>query len=200
MEKRIYENNHCIKLTDRESSTQLENYFTINHADELLKALASPLRENDLITLFHPDFTWLWTNFCNFYTIIQAAGGYIENENKEKLFIFRRGKWDLPKGKMEAGETPEEAAAREITEETGIVALHFTRTICETYHIYTENNKKILKISHWFHFRSHSNEMLLPQAEEDITAIKWFAENEINIPLQNTYSNIIEVVNAYTSN
>ncbi|QQS63451.1 MAG: NUDIX domain-containing protein [Chitinophagaceae bacterium] len=71
--------------------------------------------------------------FFRNFKIVEAAGGIVQNENKEILFIYRRNKWDLPKGKIEKKELPENAAAREIEEETGIktfilkrkLAVHF---------------------------------------------------------------------------
>jgi 8-oxo-dGTP pyrophosphatase MutT (NUDIX family) len=53
--------------------------------------------------------------------IIKAGGGIVVNEQNEVLLIYRRGKWDLPKGKLDDGETIEECALREVKEETGLL-------------------------------------------------------------------------------
>ncbi len=124
------------------------------------------------------------------YQIIEAAGGIITNANDEVLMIFRRGKWDLPKGKIEPKESIEMAAEREIKEETGVGNLTLRSKLKETYHIYKEKEIEILKISYWFHFSIDDTPILIPQIEEDITAIRWFAKNALAIPLGNTYESI----------
>ncbi len=124
------------------------------------------------------------------YQIIEAAGGIITNANDEVLMIFRRGKWDLPKGKIEPKESIEMAAEREIKEETGVGNLTLRSELKETYHIYKEKEIEILKISYWFHFSIDDTPILIPQIEEDITAIRWFAKNALAIPLGNTYESI----------
>ena len=81
---------------------------------------------------------------------IQAGGGLVENEQREVLFIFRRGKWDLPKGKLDRGETLEQCAIREVEEETGVGQLQLIRFLLITEHEYVERGKKILKETHWW--------------------------------------------------
>ncbi|HLR36932.1 MAG TPA: NUDIX domain-containing protein, partial [Chitinophagaceae bacterium] len=66
----------------------------------------------------------------------KAAGGLITNPKGEILLLFRRGKWDLPKGKMEAGEKPEETAIREVTEETGLKNISIVKKLTDTWHSY----------------------------------------------------------------
>ena len=124
------------------------------------------------------------------YQVIEAAGGIITNKNNETLMIFRRGKWDLPKGKIEPAESIERAAEREIEEETGVRNLTLRSKLKETYHIYKEKQIEILKISYWCHFSIDEMPILIPQTEEDITAIKWFSKAALSIPLGNTYGSI----------
>src|SRR4051812_48020306 len=68
----------------------------------------------------HADLEALKKAIWKKFTIIRAAGGLVVNDGGEMLFIFRRGKWDLPKGKLEEGEDLEECAVREVEEETGL--------------------------------------------------------------------------------
>ena len=135
--------------------------------------------------------------FLTHFTNIEAAGGIIQNENKEILFIFRRGKWDLPKGKIENNETPEICAAREIEEETGVKNLILKHKIGETYHIYKENETMILKTSHWFYFISNKQQDTVAQTEEDITEVKWIHTRNINEPMANTYQNIRDILSVF---
>lgn len=147
--------------------------------------------------VLHKDLVQLKKAFFKHFTIIEAAGGIVQNEKKEVLFIFRRGKWDLPKGKMEKKETAEAAAAREIEEETGVKDLKLKKKIGETYHTYDEYGKHILKISHWFYFTCNSAQKLQPQTEEDITEIKWVKTKDIKEPMNNTYENIKDIVRRF---
>ncbi len=131
------------------------------------------------------------------FTIIEAAGGIVQNENKELLFIYRREKWDLPKGKMEENETPEICAEREIEEETGVKYLTLKHKIGETYHIYEERGLRILKISHWFYFTSGQKQITVPQTEEDIAEVKWIPTRNIKEPMMNTYQNIKDILRLF---
>ncbi len=132
-----------------------------------------------------------------FYSPIRAAGGIVQNGHKDVLFIFRLGRWDLPKGKIEKGEKAELAAAREITEETGIENLHLTGPICDSFHIYIAFGKTYLKTTHWFHFNIIGAQQPIPQQEENITVAQWIPKKEIAKPMTNTYENIRNVISAY---
>lgn len=144
--------------------------------------------------LMHPDTEAMKKMFFHHFTCMEAAGGVVKNGKEETLFIFRRGKWDLPKGKMEEGEEPAICAAREIEEETGVASLSLIKKICETYHVYEDFGKTILKTTHWFSFTTTCNDTPVPQTEEDITEVRWVAEREIPELMKNTYGSIQEVV------
>jgi ADP-ribose pyrophosphatase YjhB (NUDIX family) len=128
---------------------------------------------------------------------VEAAGGIVQNEKKEILFIFRRGKWDLPKGKMEKKELAEECAQREITEETGVSGLVLKKKVGETYHTYDEYGKHILKISHWFYYTCLKDQQLIPQTEEDITETRWIKTKDIKEPMSNSYENIKAILRCF---
>jgi 8-oxo-dGTP pyrophosphatase MutT (NUDIX family) len=106
-------------------------------------------------------------------TVVEAAGGFVINQLGEALFIFRRGHWDLPKGKLDAGETPRDAAIREVAEECGIEPPSIEAPLGMSYHIYKENDQLILKPTHWFLMRSTDTAEPQPQIEEDITEARW---------------------------
>ena len=136
----------------------------------------------------------LQQDFFKLFKRIDAAGGMVNNERGEKLFIFRFGKWDLPKGKMKRSETPTQAAIREVKEETGLMELSITGSLPSTYHIYTQKQKQILKETHWFSMHTVSSQALVPQIEEDISIVRWFASNEIEIIVDNTYPSIKDLL------
>lgn len=135
--------------------------------------------------------------FTTYFTNIEAAGGIVQNEKKELLCIFRRGKWDLPKGKIEKDEIPEVCAAREIEEETGVKNLILKHKVGETYHIYEENKTWILKTSHWFYFNSKGKQQTAAQTEEDISEVKWVQTRNIKEPMANTYENIKDILSVF---
>jgi len=125
-----------------------------------------------------------------------AAGGLVTNDKNELLIMFRRGKWDLPKGKRDEGEPIEACALREVREETGIEHLELGKLVGVTYHEYFEKRLKedVLKETHWFAMHTDGATKLNPQKEEDIEIIIWADERELQECLKNTYRNIIEII------
>lgn len=131
------------------------------------------------------------------FEVIRAAGGLVENERGDILFIHRRGCWDLPKGKIDEGESVEECALREIREETGLERLNIVKPLCITYHTYEFRGSDVLKESHWFHVKGHSEDVLTPQTEEDIEDILWADRGRVPELLTSTYPSIRAVFDAY---
>ncbi|WP_288071060.1 NUDIX domain-containing protein [Hydrotalea sp.] len=126
---------------------------------------------------------------------IIAGGGLITNEDDAVLMIYRRGKWDLPKGKKEENETIEACALREITEETGLQNLLIEAEITVTVHEYIDpfSEEAIEKHTHWFKMQAGKKEKLVPQSIEDIVEVKWIERNELNTYVKETYPTLIEV-------
>jgi mutator protein MutT len=130
---------------------------------------------------------------------IVAAGGLVVNEKNEILFIFRRQHWDLPKGKLDEGETIEACAVREVQEETGLKKVEIVSFLCKTYHEYFDKwiNEDVIKESWWYLMKSDSSEILIPQTEEDIEKIIWVNESLVGFYLNSSYPSIKEVLNRY---
>lgn len=130
---------------------------------------------------------------------IIAAGGLVTNDNNELLMIFRRGKWDLPKGKLDEGETIEECALREVEEETGLSNIQLGVFLGVTYHEYFDTwlNKDAIKESHWYAMKVNGETTLTPQTEEHITEITWADEATVNKYLENSYPNIVEIIEKF---
>ncbi len=147
--------------------------------------------------IWHSDLGKLKETFFKNFKVIEAAGGIVQNEKKDILFINRLGKWDLPKGKIEKNEKQEDCAVREVTEETGVANLFLKKKIGETYHVYDEFGKHFLKISHWFHMTTPSKQELVPQTEEHITETKWVKTADIKEPMANTYPNIKNILSQF---
>jgi 8-oxo-dGTP pyrophosphatase MutT (NUDIX family) len=147
------------------------------------------------VTIYSSNYEQLVADFFSNFQLIEAAGGVVTNEVGKVLVIFRRGSWDLPKGKIDAGETPEEAAVREVEEETGLQQLNLTSAITQTYHTYRDGkNRRILKRTYWYKMNTHQ-QPLIPQTEEDIEIAEW-VDLEAFLGQKNlvVYNNIREVL------
>jgi len=130
--------------------------------------------------------------------IIKAAGGVLYNKEKSPqtiLLIKRNGVWDLPKGKLEEGESIEECSAREVAEEVGVSLPSIHEFLCETYHEYEMNGEKIGKKTYWFSMETDQSENLKPQLEEGITDLEWVKTSEaVN---RVGYQNLVDVLKKY---
>lgn len=138
----------------------------------------------------------LLTFFSAMFKIIEAAGGLVQNEEGKWLFIFRNGKWDLPKGKIEKGEKIRTAAIREVEEECGISKLQIVKELPSTYHTYFMEEKQVLKRTYWFEMTCADTSALVPQVEEGITDVQWLAKGEFKKVKTNTYESILDVLKA----
>lgn len=129
-------------------------------------------------------------------TKIIAGGGLVLNEAGELLLIFRRGKWDLPKGKLDEGETIAQCAIREVMEETGITGLTLGELIGISYHEYFDTfiNQEVIKETHWFAMQTSGVQNLVPQTEEDILEIRWVKGAALNLCLENSYDTVIDII------
>jgi 8-oxo-dGTP pyrophosphatase MutT (NUDIX family) len=145
---------------------------------------------------FHPDLDELKNAFFKKFTSVNAAGGFVLNENEEVLMMFRRGKWDLPKGKMDKKETFEECAIRETEEETGLKDITLISPLITTYHTYHEGTRYILKETKWFIMNVNGDQKLTPQAAEQITKLEWVGKNDLKKYLQNSFPSVNDVLEA----
>ena len=128
------------------------------------------------------------------YTPIDAAGGLVVNEEGAVLMIYRRGKWDLPKGKRDEGESIETCALREVSEETGLHQLTLEEKICDTYHVYDQFNQRLLKHTVWFRMKGTKEEELIPQADKNILQTNWISIKDLPAKLFKSYEAIKEVL------
>jgi 8-oxo-dGTP pyrophosphatase MutT (NUDIX family) len=146
---------------------------------------------------YHPKLEELKKSFFKKFTFIQAAGGLVQNEKKEILLIFRRGKWDLPKGKLDKGEKLEDCAVREVGEETGLNNVKLISPLTITYHTYHEGARFILKESHWYNMEVSGGQKLIPQTSEDIHEIKWAGKDELSPYLKNSFPSVTDVLKLF---
>jgi len=164
-----------------------------------VKAMIHEMQQTEVHAgvFFHPDLDKLKEAFIKKFTIVKAAGGLVLNEKKEVLMIFRRGKWDLPKGKLDKGETLEKCAIREVKEETGLGSVELVSALIITHHTYHEGTRFILKESHWYIMKANGKQELIPQTEEDIHEIKWVNADELDKYKKDSFPSIRDVLEAY---
>jgi 8-oxo-dGTP pyrophosphatase MutT (NUDIX family) len=168
---------------------------------EALKDLVNFFEANDnfkRVYIAHPDLTLLKEEFFGIFKYMEAGGGLVWDTNGHSLFIHRRGKWDLPKGKIEPGERPHEAAVREVSEETGLSQLHITQELCSTYHIFRDekDNQLVLKRTFWFEMDYNGDETPVPEEAEGITQVEWFDRAQLGTVKNRSYGSIREVLKA----
>ncbi len=196
---KVFSSNKTICLTSNLIDYQQKKdtmLVKIHSLDELQMMYDELITKNYLqeVYYYYENEKLLLASFSASFKSIHAAGGLVRNIKGQYLFIFRNGKWDLPKGKIEKGEGIKSAAIREVEEECGIKKLSIGKELESTYHIYHINEKAVLKRTYWFEMLCEDESPLIPQVEEGITDVKWLSENELNMVLENTFDSIKEVM------
>lgn len=169
------------------------DYDVVNQV--ILQIESAPIASDFFI--LNRDDNSAWSHFRSQFVEIPASGGLVKNANGSLLFIKRLGVWDLPKGKMEKNETPEKAAIREVEEECGLSGLKIIRQLDSTFHIYRSPylpnpNNLVLKETNWFLMSYSGSEIPVPQVEEDIEAVAWFAQEDLEQVYSNTYLSLLD--------
>ena len=165
--------------------------FLLTYIDMLEKS-----KKFDSVVIYSDDYKKLVDDFKGLYKLIEAAGGVVFNEKNELLMIYRLGIWDLPKGKIDDGESPEEAAVREVEEETGINEIELGPLLTKSYHTYKNGKgKRILKRTYWFRMKT-KDQKLVPQAEENIEIAEWISLKKYLSENRLTYRSIMDVISA----
>lgn len=187
---KVFVNNRPLFLTNKiEKETDFQ-LFLLNSAD--IEQLVTKVFENKIhkAFLYHPNEKEILSTLKSKIPVEKAAGGLVYNPKGEILFIYRNGKWDLPKGGIEKNEGKKEAAIREVEEETGVKNLKIIEKLDKTYHIFKRNGKFRLKITYWYKMETSFMENLIPQKEEGIEKAVWVQPNQIAELLENSYENI----------
>jgi len=202
----IYHNNHPIILCDvidkdiasYYNDTRTLIYTEVN--ETLIRKVLQAAEQKDFYAgiFVGKDLSILKNIYWQFFKVILAGGGLVYNEHDEILLIFRKGFWDLPKGKLDDGETLSACALREVREETGIANILLHEKIITTYHTYQEKGKYILKESHWFKMSVQGKPTLTPQIEEEIEIAKWVSKDNIKNYMHPMYPAIRDIL-AYIS-
>lgn len=150
--------------------------------------------EIESVDVYSPDTDVAFNQLASRFNVIHAGGGLVKNNSRQYLFIFRRRKWDLPKGKMDESESTSQTALREVAEECGLKNLKIISALPNTYHHYSEKEKNVLKRTHWFLMSTDETEVGV-EKEEDIEDFIWLEKEKILSHIsKNTFPNILELV------
>ena len=187
---KVFVNDSPLILTNRLSETVNGNYFLLNGT--AIKDAINALVKNKLeeAFIYHPNNEEILKKFTKKIPLVVAAGGVVTNKKGKVLFIYRNDKWDLPKGKLDKGETLEECAIREVMEETGVTDLTIENYLRTTYHIFKRNGKYKLKEVHWYAMKTAYDGKLKGEKKEGIIQVKWKGPRKIKQALENSYTNI----------
>ena len=134
----------------------------------------------------------VFEDFAAQFVWVEAAGGVVRNQNGEVVMISRNGRWDLPKGHREVGESFPMCAARETEEETGVKVGSVGRLLCTTLHCYNIYGRWELKHTAWYEMQATSEE-LTPQSEEGIVCAEWVTIEEVAERIKESYPTIKSV-------
>ena len=201
---KIYFDNKPLFLCD-DVDAILQPYIHHDDAvfiDELnlhtVKSMIHEMQESSVHAgvFFHPDLEELKQSFIKKFTLVKAAGGFVLNENNQVLMMFRRGKWDLPKGKLDKNEGAEQGAIRETEEETGLKNIILIGPLVKTYHTYHEGTRFMLKETQWFRMKVKGAQKLTPQTSEQITELEWVNKDDLEEYKKNSFPSVLDVLDA----
>ena len=187
---KVFVNDIPIILSTEESMG--EKYLSIPIKEAEFTAVVKNINKGKLlyVNLYHKKEDKLLKHLLKKLPVVTAAGGLVYNEKDEMLFIHRKGRWDLPKGKVEKKESLEEAAIREVEEETGVKGLRLSKFLTITYHIFQRGGKNKLKVTHWYEMRTDYSGPLQPEESEGIQKVKWKNPQKARKALSKSYANI----------
>ncbi|MEZ4788135.1 NUDIX hydrolase [Flavobacterium haoranii] len=187
---KVFVNDKPLFLTNEVQKETDFQLFLLESVD--IKKLIVKMFQNKIqkAFLYHPDEKLIMKTLKAKIPVVKAGGGLVFNKKGEVLFIFRNGKWDLPKGGTEKKETMEETAMREVEEETGVNGLKIVKKLTKTYHVFKRNGRYKLKQTYWFEMQTNFDGTPEGQIEEGIEKVAWIKPSEIESILENSYENI----------
>ncbi|MGB3152800.1 MAG: NUDIX hydrolase [Maribacter sp.] len=187
---KVFVNELPLILTNKLSETANGEYFLLNQSSILGAIKALKKKKLTEAYIYHPNHEEILKKFTKEIPLVVAAGGVVTNEKGKVLFIYRNDKWDLPKGKLDKGESIEDCAIREVMEETGVQGLRIENFLRTTYHVFNNNGTPTLKQVHWYAMKTEFSGKLKPEKKEGIVKVKWKGPAKIQKALQNSYANI----------
>jgi 8-oxo-dGTP pyrophosphatase MutT (NUDIX family) len=165
---------------------------------ELYKLISGFQQDKSVISIniYGPDIKHIWKIFRIYFTEVEAAGGLVKHASGKYLFIEKKGKWDLPKGHIESGETAEECALREVNEECGISGHKIIKLLEPSYHTYSWEGISYLKKTNWFLMSYDGTLIFKPQTNEGITKVEWLLPDEISKIKPGAWLSLSDMINS----
>ncbi len=194
---KIFSGEKCVLISAQEVKNDVKStrVTAFTNAEALHKEYKLFAKSSKLKTLsITGDEEKAWSVFRSLFSYIEAAGGLVLNPKGELLMIYRNGHWDLPKGKMEKGESPSQTAVREVEEECGVKNLRILKPLESSYHIFYQNKNDCIKRTYWFEMASKDSDKLIPQKEEGILEAKWMRKEDVKKQMNKVYLSLHEVL------
>lgn len=197
---KVFFGEKCIEVSDSAQNSNAKdaiqvNFTTAQQLHEDLQRFYRGRLKNKLV--ISGDQDRVWRVFRSFFKYIEAAGGLVRNKEGKLLMIYRNRHWDLPKGKLEKGESPALAAVREVEEECGIGKLKITGELPFTHHAFVQEGRHCLKRTYWFEMDSADDAEPVPQKEEGIQKAEWIDKKRMGEVKRKVYDSLKEVLNYF---
>lgn len=183
----IIKSNYIIDLNELEGEVLIDDVEAPQVRQLIAQLVEEPFSDMQFVIRPH-NYKEAKEDFMSLFRVINAGGGVVSKEEKS-LMIYRLGKWDFPKGKLDKKESFKKAALREVEEETGL-KVSLENKICTTWHTYTFRKKRILKCTKWYAMDCMDDRKMAPQVDENIDKVEWFTNEQIEDALIGTYNSI----------
>jgi len=187
---KVFVNDKPLFLTneiEKETDFQLFLLESVDIEQLIIKMFQNKIQK---ASLYYPNEKAILKKLKEKIPVCKAGGGLVYNKNGDVLFIFRNGKWDLPKGGIEKGEEISDTALREVEEETGVGGLTIVKKLQKTYHVFKRNGKYKLKVTHWFEMQSTFEGVPIPQTKEGIESAIWLNPTQVKEALKHSFENV----------
>jgi 8-oxo-dGTP pyrophosphatase MutT (NUDIX family) len=202
MIREIFHENKKLTFTDKHT-VEKDSDIIFSNIYQLIRLFEKHFISNEQdtdVTVFVPrkfNVTDVFLQFISCFELVNASGGLVHTLRGEYLYIFRRGKWDLPKGHKERKEKKETTALREVREETGVSDMQIVKQLPSTYHFLFENGEYKVKETSWFEMLLHTAMPTTPQIEEDIEDVQWLTREQVIEKMPLMYSSIAELTRRF---
>lgn len=195
--KVFFENRYITISAEPDRIQKYGLFHRFHNKTELYEAISSFKTGTELsMNIFGINIVNLWNSFLDYFTFVEAAGGLVRHSLGYYLFIVRNGRWDLPKGHISTGETPEACALREVEEECGIKGHTIVKALQSSFHTWEYEGVSYLKETYWFLMNYDGDMLVSPQETEGITDARWLRPESVSIIRQSAWHSLTDLINS----